>query len=71
MCILKELYNVNIEPAQKFIKSGSEQERYIDGFCTGAKMLLQILNYKSENLYKESYIYNLRRSRTLILHLAF
>ena len=91
MTILNELYNGNIEPAQRFVKKGSEyqslqnelaemaeqltatlnkeqkqlllkvedvllnlnsiseEEIYIDGFCTGAKMLLEILNYKSEN----------------------
>lgn len=26
-----------------------EEERYIDGFCTGAKMMLEIMNYESEN----------------------
>jgi len=26
-----------------------EQERYIDGFCTGAKLMLDILNYESKN----------------------
>ncbi len=26
-----------------------EEERYIEGFCAGAKMMLEIMNYKSEN----------------------
>ncbi len=27
----------------------SEEENFIDGFCTGIKMILEVLNYKSEN----------------------
>lgn len=27
----------------------SEEERYIEGFCTGVKFLWEIINYKSEN----------------------
>ena len=26
-----------------------EEERYIEGFCTGAKLMLEVMNYKSEN----------------------
>ncbi len=26
-----------------------EEERYIEGFCTGAKLMLEIMNYKSKN----------------------
>lgn len=27
----------------------SEEERFIDGFCMGAKMMLEIINFKSSN----------------------
>lgn len=27
----------------------SEKERFVEGFCTGAQIVLELLNYKSEN----------------------
>ncbi len=91
MSMLKELYNGNINPVEKYIKKGgeyqkinkllvedidklilklnadekkllekifdemsslnliSETESFVYGFCLGSQLILEILNYKSEN----------------------
>lgn len=46
----KEIYK-SIEEIFYELGNISEKEYYLDGFCTGAKMTLDVMNFKSHNFY--------------------